>query len=160
MAPFAGFWLRFVAYIIDAIVMQIPLTVVGSLTGLTMGMRGMGWDGMSIGAGSYATGTGFAISIVATWLYASLMESSAWQATLGKKALGLLVTDEAGNRISFARATGRHFGQYVSAIILGVGYMMAGWTRRKQALHDMMAGTLVYRARSGAEVSTSAAVFE
>ncbi|HKX79278.1 MAG TPA: RDD family protein [Novosphingobium sp.] len=160
MAPFAGFWLRFVAYIIDAIVLQIPLTVIGMLTGLTMGMQGAGWNGAAIGAQTSATGMGFVISVVVWWLYAALMESSSWQATLGKKALGMIVTDDAGNRLSFARATGRHFSHYVSAFILGIGFLMVGWTQRKQGLHDMMAGTLVYRARSGAEVTTNAAVFE
>jgi uncharacterized RDD family membrane protein YckC len=55
------------------------------------------------------------------------------------------VTDLAGNRISFARATGRHFAKYISLLILLVGYIMAGFTQNKQALHDMIAGTLVRR---------------
>ena len=60
-------------------------------------------------------------------------------------ALGLLVTDRQGNRIGFGRATGRYFGKIISALILFIGFMMAGWTERKQALHDMMADTLVVR---------------
>jgi uncharacterized RDD family membrane protein YckC len=60
-------------------------------------------------------------------------------------ALGLKVIDLYGNRISFARATGRHFAKYISGVILGIGYIMAGFTERKQALHDMIAGTLVIR---------------
>jgi uncharacterized RDD family membrane protein YckC len=79
------------------------------------------------------------------WLYYSLLESSAWQGTLGKKALGLEVTDLDGNRISFGRATGRFFAKIISAIILGIGYIMAGFTEKKQALHDILAGTLVIR---------------
>ena len=77
------------------------------------------------------------------WLYEALMESSSHQATLGKMIFGLKVTDLEGNRISFARATGRHFAKYASAMILGIGFIMAGFTERKQALHDMLAGTLV-----------------
>ncbi len=73
------------------------------------------------------------------------MESSPNQATLGKMALSLKVTDMNGERVTFGRATGRHFGKYVSAIILLIGFMMAGWTAKKQALHDMMAGTLVVK---------------
>lgn len=73
------------------------------------------------------------------------MESSAWQATLGKKILGLKVTDLAGNRISFARASGRFFGKILSGMILGIGFLMAGFTERKQALHDILAGCLVLR---------------
>jgi uncharacterized RDD family membrane protein YckC len=60
-------------------------------------------------------------------------------------ACGMKVTDENGNRITFARATGRYFGEYLSALTLFIGYMMAGWTERKQALHDLLAGTLVVR---------------
>jgi len=60
-------------------------------------------------------------------------------------ALSMKVTDLQGNRISFARATGRHFAKYISAMILLIGYIMAGFTERKQALHDMITGTLVRR---------------
>jgi uncharacterized RDD family membrane protein YckC len=73
------------------------------------------------------------------------MESSSKQATLGKMALALKVTDLQGRRISFARATGRHFAKIISGMILLIGYIMAGFTERKQALHDMIAGTLVIR---------------
>ena len=73
------------------------------------------------------------------------MESSSLQATLGKMIFGMKVTDLNGNRISFARATGRHFAKYLSSMILFIGYIMAGFTERKQALHDMIAGTLVIR---------------
>jgi len=85
-------------------------------------------------------------SLVLTWLYHALMESSEWQATLGKKALGLVVTDMAGQRVSFARSTGRHFGKIITNMVpLFIGYIMAGFTAKKQALHDMLAGCLVLR---------------
>jgi uncharacterized RDD family membrane protein YckC len=64
---------------------------------------------------------------------------------LGKKALGLEVTDLQGRRISFARATGRFFGRIISGLILAIGFIMAGFTERKQALHDILAGCLVIR---------------
>jgi uncharacterized RDD family membrane protein YckC len=82
---------------------------------------------------------------VAVGLYYSLMESSPWQATLGKRALGLQVTDLHGNRISFGRATGRYFAKIVSGLTLSIGYLMAGFTRRKQALHDIISECLVIR---------------
>ena len=85
------------------------------------------------------------ISTIIQWLYFSLTESSSWQATLGKKALGLTVTDLEGRRIGFGRATGRYFAKYLSTLILFIGWLMAGFTEKKQALHDMMAGTLVLR---------------
>jgi len=80
-----------------------------------------------------------------SWIYYASLESSAWQATLGKKILGLKVTDLAGNRISFGRASGRFFGKILSGMILGIGFLMAGFTERKQALHDILAGCLVLR---------------
>jgi uncharacterized RDD family membrane protein YckC len=71
------------------------------------------------------------------------MISSEWQATVGKRAMSIVVTGIDGGRISFGRATGRHFAKYVSAFIIGIGFIMAAFTAKKQALHDMMAETLV-----------------
>ncbi|MBU6289830.1 MAG: RDD family protein [Chloroflexi bacterium] len=59
------------------------------------------------------------------------------------------VVDDRGNPISFGRATGRYFGKIVSALILLIGLFMAAFTARKQALHDMMAGTLVVKRPTG-----------
>ena len=77
------------------------------------------------------------------WLYFALMESSTRQATLGKMALDMKVTDDEGNRISFGRATGRYFAKILSALILLIGFIMVAFTDRKRGLHDMIAGTLV-----------------
>jgi uncharacterized RDD family membrane protein YckC len=85
------------------------------------------------------------LALMLSWIYYASLESSAWQATLGKKILGLKVADLAGNRISFARASGRFFGKILSGMILGIGFLMAGFTERKQALHDILAGCLVLR---------------
>jgi uncharacterized RDD family membrane protein YckC len=74
------------------------------------------------------------------------MESSSYQGTLGKMALGLTVTDLEGRQISFGRATGRYFSKIITGFIpLGIGYAMAGFTEKKQALHDIIAGCLVLR---------------
>jgi uncharacterized RDD family membrane protein YckC len=83
------------------------------------------------------------INLVLGWVYAAAMESSDRQATLGKMAVGIKVTDMNGERISFGKATGRHFAKIISAIILLIGYIMAAFDSKKQALHDKMAGTLV-----------------
>ena len=86
-----------------------------------------------------------AFNTLVNWLYAALLESSSYQATLGKMALGLKVIALEGHRISFARATGRHFAKILSLLMFLIGFIMVGFTRRKQGLHDMLAGTLVIR---------------
>ena len=91
-------------------------------------------------------GSGSVFEVIAGWLYFALMESSSSQATIGKMALSLRVTDLSGERVTFGRASGRHFAKWISILTFFVGFMMAGWTAKKQALHDMIAGTLVVRA--------------
>jgi Tfp pilus assembly major pilin PilA len=86
-----------------------------------------------------------AIVVLGGWLYYAAMESSSAQATLGKLALGVKVTDLTGNRIGFGRATGRYFAKIISGLALGIGYVMVAFTQRRQGLHDMIAGTLVVR---------------
>lgn len=85
-------------------------------------------------------------SFVGPWLYAALFESSTMQATPGKKAIGLKVTDLQGNRISFGRATGRYFAEYITGMTFLVGYVMVAFTQKRQSLHDMIAGTVVVAA--------------
>jgi uncharacterized RDD family membrane protein YckC len=147
---YAGFWLRFVALIIDAVVLGvvgffITLPFMASF-GLREIFRGRG--GMSPEDFFPAIATLMRVALIRTvlnYLYYALLESSEWQATLGKKALGLYVTDMTGRRISFGRATGRFFGKIISSLILFIGFIMAGFTEKKQALHDMLAGCLVLR---------------
>jgi hypothetical protein len=83
------------------------------------------------------------LSIIAMWLYFALMESSPRMATLGKMAVGLVVTDADGQRIGFGRASARFFGKILSGLVFAIGFLMAGFTARKQGLHDMLASTLV-----------------
>jgi uncharacterized RDD family membrane protein YckC len=143
---YAGFWIRFVAFVIDAILVGIvilPFSVMISamirISGSAVAMPGVGID---LVAGIVRLG----LSGCANWIYEAALESSSKQATIGKMVLGLKVTDLDGRRISFLRATGRHFAKILSAMILLIGYIMAGFTQRKQALHDILAGTFVVRA--------------
>lgn len=76
-------------------------------------------------------------------VYWVLMESSRWQASLGKLALGLRVVDKNGQRLTLVRAFGRNILKILSCVTLLIGFMMAGWTQKKQALHDMIADCLV-----------------
>jgi len=141
---YGGFWIRFVAAIIDGIIVQAVVTPVVFAVGLMVGVAGaIATTGR--GPGIIAIWIGAVFGLFASWLYEAAMESSSKQATLGKMVLGMKVTDLQGNRISFARATARHFCKYISAMIMFIGYIMAGFTDRKQALHDMIAGTLVRR---------------
>ena len=84
---------------------------------------------------------------VAAWLYFGFMESSAWQATLGKRAVGIMVTDLDGHRISFARASGRYFASLLSQMIIYIGYIIGAFTERKQTLHDLIVSTVVVHGR-------------
>jgi uncharacterized RDD family membrane protein YckC len=142
---YGGFWIRVVAAIIDAIILRVVVAPVGMIFG------GLGMAGMMSGiphAGLHILGGGITIILLifGSWLYEAFMESSSYQATLGKMIFGMKVTDLNGNRISFERATGRHFAKWLSTIIMCIGFIMVGLTDRKQGLHDLLAGTLVRRA--------------
>ena len=141
---YGGFWIRVVAFIIDAIIVRAVAWPVSMILGLG-GLAGM-MGGFPLGVlGLHLFGSGVVLMLVlfGSWLYEAFMLSSPYQATLGKMIFGMKVTDLYGNRISFARATGRHFAKWLSGMLLGIGYIMVGFTERKQGLHDMLAGTLV-----------------
>lgn len=125
---YAGFWKRFAAYFIDSLLVSV-------LISFNVHMFGMG--------GAIIVGT------IIAWIYFALLESSQNQATLGKMALGITVVGMKAERISFGAATGRFFGKMLSAVMLMGGFIMAGFTERKQALHDMMAGTVVLDKKAG-----------
>ena len=157
----AGFLLRLVAYIIDRLLVGFVsfLVIFPLLAILGINIYGMGgfndlenFDNLDDGSqfalmagmiGAYSTI--IILSIALNWLYYSLMESSDRQATVGKMAIGIKVTDLNGNRISFLNATGRYFGKILSGLLFGIGYIMIIFTEKKQGLHDIMAGTLVVR---------------
>jgi len=145
---YAGFWRRFAAYLIDGLI------VGGVWTVIYYGLMGAGVLSMPeivdeedigpfiswmIGYSLISNG----IIILLQTLYFAIMESSSKQATLGKMALGIIVTDDDGKRISFGRAVGRNLGKIVSQIILFIGFIMIAFTAKKQGLHDIMAGCLV-----------------
>lgn len=145
---YAGFWKRVGAVIIDSMVLGILsgvcVTIIIFVLGGAMMLSSAGMN--TLGALSYGATMIFAVfmfSSILNWLYYTLMESSAKQATLGKMALGIVVTDDEGKPISFARANVRYWSKILSALFLCVGYMMAGFTPKKQALHDLIASTLV-----------------
>jgi uncharacterized RDD family membrane protein YckC len=133
---YAGFWIRVAAVFIDSILMYIVF----------FGVAFLSMDDIS----SMATSMNITLQLIfaaAGILYFAGMESSSRQATLGKMAVGIKVGNAQGEQLSFANALGRYFAKIISAITLYIGFMMAGWDSKKQALHDKIAGTYVFYAK-------------
>jgi uncharacterized RDD family membrane protein YckC len=144
---YAGFWLRAVAWVIDTLVLVIPSVAIVMFAVVFLGLELPPPEEMSIGT---VPPMRFFIPMEAAfltlhWLYFAVMESSGWQGTLGKRALGIGVSDLQGRRISFGRASGRFFGKILSGLTFLIGYALAGVTERKQALHDILAECLVVK---------------
>ena len=129
---YAGFWRRFAALIFDYII-----TIIMSFIFAFAFFIDKYYDSFIIKTFPII------IAILIRWLYYAGMESSRWQATIGKLMIGIVVTDLDSKRISFGKATGRYFGKFISDLTLGIGYLMAAFTDKKQALHDKIAGCLV-----------------
>ena len=141
---YAGFWYRLLAWVIDYVLALIVTLLIVLPIGFVYGLMMMGSaTGQEIEAG--AEGLGQLLGIVIAWLYWTVFESSGWQATPGKRMLGLRVTDLDGSRIGFGRANARYWSKILSALILFIGFLMVAFTRRKQGLHDLIASTLVLR---------------
>jgi len=141
----AGFWRRCAAMAIDSLVIGV---LVGALQSLLASasfsvVSRPDFDPAALMAMLPMLMYVAALAFVGQWLYFALFEASGWQATPGKRAMGLKVVGETGHRIGFGQATGRYFGKILSGVIFNIGYLMAGLTERKQALHDFMAGTFV-----------------
>lgn len=156
---YAGFWLRFVAYLIDNLIVGIPTCIIALVAiAMTGGFAALvarfpkdpnpdpaeliALVSSMIGFIALIAICGIAIS----WLYYAGLESSERQATLGKSILALRVTDINGQRLSFAHASGRYFAKLITSLVpFAIGWILAGFTEKKQALHDFIAGTLVWR---------------
>lgn len=128
---YAGFWIRFLAYFIDSILMGIVnIVILYAVVGID-----------TLADPQEGTLMSNVLTIIIPLLYFTLMQSSSKQATLGKMAVGIKVLNSNGETMSFAQALGRYLSKIVSAIILLIGFIMAGFDSKKQALHDKMAGT-------------------
>jgi uncharacterized RDD family membrane protein YckC len=175
MAPpthlvYAGFWLRVVAYLIDSVILNVvffvAVAILAVLASIVIAVFGGGlhsagttnWLTSGSGNGEGAAPNSLLVvlgvigelvigvgALIGAWLYFAKLESGPQQSTYGKRVMGLRVTDLTGQRISFGRASGRFFGKIISGMTFYIGFIMAGVTQRKQALHDMMADTLVVR---------------
>jgi uncharacterized RDD family membrane protein YckC len=151
---YAGFWMRFLAIIIDAIIIGIirAFLVVPILAtlGITFASDLENFDPENLDelipfiAAIVAAASALALLSTVIWvLYGTLMEASKYQATVGKLALGLIVTDMNGGKLDFSKALLRNLGKLLSNVILFIGYIMAAFSEKKQGLHDIIAGTLV-----------------
>lgn len=139
--PYVGFWWRFIAAIIDGIIMMVFFFILSLVFGISM----MG--------GTVDPATGMPVISPVSYLlqfgipivYYGVMQASAMQATVGKMAIGAIVTDVHGNRLSYGKSFLREICKIPSGLVLLIGYIMVGFTARKQGLHDIMAGTLVMK---------------
>ena len=153
---YAGLGRRVFAFIIDAIILFILITVAVAFFNLVQGIRYFYYLTVQRAPISMLTEAGTTdaainpiiaslgiILIIIPWLYFAGFESSRGQATPGKTLLRIMVTDMEGNRISFSRATLRFFAKFISTVIIFIGFIMIGLTRKRQGLHDRIAGCLV-----------------
>lgn len=153
---YAGFWLRFVALIIDGLLLgAIQFIAIMPVLGL-MGI-GLATDIQNLESADESTiapmigqmmamaGVTQVVFLTIQTLYYTFMESSKYQASVGKIVLGLKVTDMNGGKLDFTKALVRNLCKIISSMILLIGYLMAAFTEKKQALHDMIASTLVVK---------------
>lgn len=142
---YAGFWRRAWAGSIDIAIEAVGALLLTKLLDVVLGRFGRGfginrWDSKVYAGVAYVL-----ILSVGSWLYCAWTESSSWQATIGKRLLGLRVITAQGGRTSFGQATIRHLMKFLSLFCITIGFMMSGWTKRRQALHDMPCDCLVVR---------------
>jgi len=144
-SAYGGFWRRVAAALLDGIVVQLISAIFGFVVGILIFVFSPApfEQTSAVLPTSIALPAGIAIA----WLYFALMESSRRQATLGKRTMGVAVTDLDGERFSFWRASARHFAKFISIATLFIGFVLAAFTARKQALHDLLARSLVVRGR-------------
>lgn len=147
--PYIGFWKRFVAFLVDIIIVSIPPAII-CLPFLYQQINSASQinetDPAFFGAMLmvfFVYAFWVLLNLVCFWLYFALLESGAKQATLGKRLLRIKVIGKDGKRISFALATGRFFAKALSYITFYIGFIMAGFTNRKRTLHDYIVQTYV-----------------
>jgi uncharacterized RDD family membrane protein YckC len=156
-ARYAGFGLRLVAWVVDAVCIVVLLVAALFWYGVVLGVTGSAGQvtppssspASETGAPSSSVGSLliYLFFLVVPWLYYTIAESSQYQATPGKRLIGLRVVSDAGTRISFGRANGRYWAKALSRLTFGIGYLVCAFTERKQALHDLMSGCYVVSVR-------------
>jgi len=140
---YAGFWKRFAAYLIDYFVLLIPSWIVGAILGVGIGAGLGAAGGGDTAAGVIAQVVSGLAGLVIALAYYGWFHASAGGATLGKMAIGIKVVRGNGERLTLGRSIGRYFATILSSLTLLIGYLMAAFTDRKQALHDLICDTVV-----------------
>jgi uncharacterized RDD family membrane protein YckC len=151
--PYGGFWMRFLAHLIDHVILgavAAPLFFIMVLPAIIRIAHEAEQNQEQPSPELIVTILSsvfvyVALAFVGQWLYEALLTSSSWQGTIGKRVLRLKVVDEGGNRIGFGRATGRFFAKILSSMFFCIGFIMIGFTERKRGLHDMLASTVVMK---------------
>jgi uncharacterized RDD family membrane protein YckC len=143
---YAGFWLRLAAYMIDNLLLGFVLgnVLLRPLIGRPGGIPANNPWFLFTNTSPQVTAL-LLLFLMGNWVYFAVLESSSWRATIGKKVLGLEVVDLNGHRLSFPRASGRFFAKIFSSMTFLVGFLMAAFTAKKQALHDILTSCLVIR---------------
>jgi uncharacterized RDD family membrane protein YckC len=142
---YAGFWRRVWAGLIDVVLETAVALLLSLLVDFALHLIG-GSMGTAPESMEYVTGVTFIVLLtIGAWLYSAFSESSHYRATIGKRLMGLQVVNAAGGQLTFGQASIRHFMKFLSLFTAGFGFMMSGWTKRRQALHDMPNDCLVVR---------------
>jgi len=139
---YAGYWRRYGAYLLDFFILYIFFLIATVAVSVFAAIGTASRSGNNSAAGLIVCLL-FPVYFVLVLLYFAIFESSPAQGSPGKMAVGMKVIDMGGNRISFGKAIVRQIGKVISIIILGIGFIMCGFTEKRQGLHDIMAGTLV-----------------
>lgn len=138
---YAGFWRRLCAWFIDSLVLWFPLAIARVAMGGDVWGDRVHWDDpLALRLAGF--------NFFAALLYCVLLESSRWQGTLGHQVVGVRVCDGQLRRVSVLRALGRFLCLWLSVSTCGIGYLTQLWTRRRQTLHDLVAGCVIVRSDS------------
>lgn len=147
--PYASFLRRLAAFIIDYFLIVTLMTFILSIFNPAIfaieGPDAVEFNNEYVRNVSEAIGPFIYVLYVVWWLYNALMHAGKWQATIGKRAMGIIVTDMEGERLNFGKASIRFLGKLVSSFILFIPFLTAAFTSRQQAVHDMTAGTVVLK---------------
>lgn len=145
--PYATFWRRLVAFLVDSIIF------IGILFGVAIIIAIFASTGLAASSDASAIVL-FVLALAGDWLYQTLLISSRWQATAGKRLVSIVVTDLRGNRLSFARASARYFARLLSWCTYSIGFLIQSRMNKKQTLHDWIAGCIVVERPRAAGQST------